>query len=194
MENRGGMEIFRLTVLVFGLSSASFIFTKVVKWRSQGIRIFRFTDDVFGGGSSQEKTLIISNLVQEDLSNSGFVCNMVLKFQWLPGLVGEHLGFIVNFKEHTFSITEKRKSKLMSTLEFISRVTRPTARAIASLAGCIIFMLLGVGPVARLHTRAMYSDIREASSWDQLIILSSETLPEIEFWLTSFDKYNGFPI
>ena len=44
------MEIFRLTVLVFGLSSASFIFTKVVKWRSQAIRIFRFTDDVFGGG------------------------------------------------------------------------------------------------------------------------------------------------
>ena len=119
---------------------------------------------------------------------------MVLKFQWLPGLVGEHLGFIVNFKEHTFSITEKGKSKLMSTLEFISRVTRPTARAIASLAGCIIFMLLGVGPVARLRTCAMYSDIREASSWDQLSNLSSETLPEIEFWLTSFDKYNGFPI
>ena len=44
--------------------------------------------------------------------------------------------------------------------------------------------------MARLHTRAMYSDIREASSWDP----SSETLAEIEFWLTSFDKYNGFPI
>ena len=59
-----------------------------------------------GGGSSHEQTLIISNLVQEDLSNSGFVCNMV-KSQWLPGQVGEYLGFVVNFKEGTFSVTEK---------------------------------------------------------------------------------------
>ena len=44
-----------LTVLVFGLSSAPFVFTKVLKvlikhWRSFGIRIFAFIDDVFGGG------------------------------------------------------------------------------------------------------------------------------------------------
>ena len=82
----------------------------------------------------------------------------------------------------------------MSKLEFISRVTQPKARAIARLAGCIISMLLGVGPVACLHTRAMYSDIREASSWDQLINLSFETLADIEFWLTTFDKCDGFPI
>ena len=55
-------------------------------------------------------------------------------------------------------------------------------------------MPLGVEPVARSRIRAMYSDIREASSWDQLINLSFETSAEIEFWLTSFDKYNGFPI
>ena len=198
MENRGEWRYFVFTVLVFGLSSAPFVFTKVVRvlikhWRSQAIRIFGFIDDVFGGGSSHWETLIISNLVQEDLSNSGFVCNMV-KSQWLPGQVGEHLGFVGNFKEGTYSVTEKRKSKLMSKLEFISRVTQPTARAIASLAGCIISMLLGVGPVARFRTHAMYSDIREASSWGQLIDLSSETSAEIEFWLTSFDKYNGFSI
>ena len=45
----------------------------------------------------------------------------------------------------------------MSKLEFIFRVSQPTARAIASLAGCIISMLLGVGPVAHLRTRAMLS-------------------------------------
>ena len=126
----------------------------VKHWRSQAIRIFGFIDD---------------------LSNSGFVCNMV-KSQWLPGQVGEHLGFVVNFKEGTFSVTEKRKSKLMSKLDFISGVTQPTARAIASLSGCILSMLLVVGPVARLRTHAMHS------------------LAELEFWLTRFDKYNGFPI
>ena len=81
-EIEGEWRYFVFTVFVFGLSSAPFILTKVVRvllkhWRSQAIRIFEFIDDVFGGGSSQEETLIISNLVQDDLSNSGFVCNMV---------------------------------------------------------------------------------------------------------------------
>ena len=196
--SRGEWRYFVFTVVVFGLSSASFTFTKVVRvlikyWRSQAIRIFRFIDDVFRGWGSYEETLTISNSVQEDLSNSGFVCNMVIS-QWVPGKIGEHLGFVVNLKEGTFSVTEKRKTKLMSKLEFISEVTQATARAIASLAGCIISMLLGVGPVACMCTRAMHADIREASSWDQLTSLSSETSAEIEFWLTSFDKYNGFPI
>ena len=64
----GEWRYFVFTVLVFGLSSAPFTFTKVVRvlikhWRSQAIRIFGFIDDVFGGGSSYIKTLIISNSV-----------------------------------------------------------------------------------------------------------------------------------
>ena len=55
-EIEGEWRYFVFTVLVFGLSSAPFIFTKVVRVlikhrRSQAIRIFRFIDDVFRGGS-----------------------------------------------------------------------------------------------------------------------------------------------
>ena len=51
----GQVRYFVFTVLVFGLSSAPFVFTKVLKvlikhWRSFGIRIFAFIDDGFGGG------------------------------------------------------------------------------------------------------------------------------------------------
>ena len=60
MKMEGEWRYFVFTVLVFGLSSALFIFTMVVRvlikhWRSQAIRIFGFIDDVFGGGSSHEK-------------------------------------------------------------------------------------------------------------------------------------------
>ena len=48
-------KYFAFTVLVFGLASTPFVFTKVVKvlikyWRAAGIRIFGYVDDVFGGG------------------------------------------------------------------------------------------------------------------------------------------------
>ena len=61
---------------------------------------------MFRGGSSYEETLINSNPVQDDLSNSGFVCNMV-KPQWVPGQVGEHLGFVANFREGTLTVLNR---------------------------------------------------------------------------------------
>ena len=99
--------------------------------------------------------------------------------------VGEHLSSVVNLKEGIFSVTEKRNSKLMSKLEFISKVIQPTARALESWAGCITSMLLSVRPVAHMCSCAMYSDIRETSSCDQYISLYSKTSAEIEFWLTT---------
>ena len=61
----GMQRYFVFTVLVFGLATALFIFTKVVKvlikhWRSMAIRIFAFVDDILGGGRSKEEASRIS--------------------------------------------------------------------------------------------------------------------------------------
>ena len=58
----GMQRYFVFTVLVFGLATAPFIFTKVVKvlikhWRSMAIRIFAFVDDILGGGGLMKKHL-----------------------------------------------------------------------------------------------------------------------------------------
>jgi len=54
---RGHTRYFQFTVLPFGLSSALYIFTKLLKplethWRAQGIPIAIFFDDGVGAGSS----------------------------------------------------------------------------------------------------------------------------------------------
>ena len=61
----GVTKYFVFTVLVFGLASAPFVFTKVVKvlikyWGASGIRIFGYVDDVFGGGHTFKETEQIS--------------------------------------------------------------------------------------------------------------------------------------
>ena len=63
---------FVFTVFVFGLATAPFIFTKVVKelikhWGSMAIRIFAFVDDILGGGRSKEEASRISSQVKKDL-------------------------------------------------------------------------------------------------------------------------------
>ena len=70
---KGHTRYFQFTVLPFGLSSAPFIFTKLLKplethWRSHAI----FFDDGVGAGSSLKAAKIDSSLVRSDLSRCGF--------------------------------------------------------------------------------------------------------------------------
>ena len=85
---KGHTRYFQLTVLPFGLSSAPFIFTKLLKplethWRSQGIPRAIFFDDGVGAGSSLEAAKINSSFVRADLSRYEFEINQE-KSKWEP--------------------------------------------------------------------------------------------------------------
>ena len=102
----GHARYFHFTGLSFGLSSAPFIFTKLLKplkphWRSQGIPIAIFFDDGVGAGSSLEAARINSALVGSDLSQCGFQINHeksnwepMNKFSWIGYNIDTHTGFI----------------------------------------------------------------------------------------------------
>ena len=91
----GKERFFVFTVLVFGLPSAPFIFTKVVRvlikhWRGTAIGIFAFVDDFLSGAKSREEAAETSVQVKGDLECSGvIVCPE--KTQWHQVQKGEHL-------------------------------------------------------------------------------------------------------
>lgn len=85
---RGHTRYFQFTVLPFGLSSALYIFTKLLKrlethWRAQGIPIGRFFDDGVDAGSLLEAAKFNSFLVRSDLSRCQFEINHG-KSNWKP--------------------------------------------------------------------------------------------------------------
>jgi len=74
--------------LPFGLSSAPYIFTKLLKpletlWRAEGIPITTFFDDGVGAGPSFQVAKLNSSLVRSDLSRRGFEINHG-KSNWEP--------------------------------------------------------------------------------------------------------------
>ena len=69
-----------------------------------------------------------------------------------------------------------------------------SARKIASLVGSVISIGLGIGPVARFRTRALYSNMEKAANWDEKITLCNEGINKIKFWKSCFHDYNGQPI
>ena len=85
---------FMFTVLPFCLTSAPYIFTKLLRpivkhWRSQGISIVVYLDDGFDVEKNLETCTTNSGIIRSDLLKTGFIVHMVTHS--VPYLVGPRL-------------------------------------------------------------------------------------------------------
>ena len=195
---KGIQKYFKFTVLPFGLSTGPYVFSKIQRalvkhWRKQGVRIFTYLDDGAGAESSLEGARRTSALVQQDITQSGFVAHKD-KCQWEPSQSGELLGFIMDLQSGTFRVPPRRVDILRGVLQnVVSTDFAASARCLSRLAGLLVSMGLALGPVVRLWTRGLYREILQAPSWDTIILLSGEARREIQFWSENF-KNSGYPI
>ena len=71
---------FQFCVLPFGLASACYVFTKILRpftkrWRGRGIKAIIYIDDKIAASQSFEIAKFVSELVRHDLFSAGFVIN-----------------------------------------------------------------------------------------------------------------------
>ena len=112
----GVLKHFQFAVLPFGLSSAPYLFTKLLRpvitsWRCKGIPMENFLDDGLGGGASKMKAKINSLTVHADLLKFGFAVNEE-KSIWEPVQIITWLGTVLDTNQGFISVTEQRISKL----------------------------------------------------------------------------------
>ena len=98
--------------LPFGFSSALYIFTELLRplvayWRLQGIHIVVYLYDGLGEAPSYQVTFDLSTKVKSDLVHSEFVPNSE-KSIWVPTLVIDWLGFIIDFFQGLLFIPGKK--------------------------------------------------------------------------------------
>ena len=87
----GRSRFFQFSVLPFGLSSAPYLFTMLLKplvkkWRSEAKSIAVYLDDGLGAAADKNKPKIASLQVHSDLLKSGFLPNEA-KCVWEPSQV-----------------------------------------------------------------------------------------------------------
>ena len=75
------VKYFVFTVLPFGMSSAPYIFSKLVRslvnyWRGLGRRVVTFLHDGIGGSPGCAICLVHSRLCRSDLNSAGFFVNL----------------------------------------------------------------------------------------------------------------------
>ena len=102
-EIEGKTKYFKFLVLPFGLSSACFLFTKLLrqlvkKWRARGIKCVMYIDDGIAGSPSLQLTTKIRDVMLDDLQNAGFTVNFK-KSNLTPSHREVWLGFIVHTKK-----------------------------------------------------------------------------------------------
>ena len=119
-------------VLPFGLSSAGFVFTKVVReivkyWRSRSYPVVVYLDDGIAFVETCKGAEVIAEKIKSDLIESGFVPN-VKKCEWVPSQRRKWLGFDIDLTSMRVYATNKKlediASSIYSVLAGVKKVTR----------------------------------------------------------------------
>jgi len=192
----GATRYFQFVVLPFGLSSACYVFTKIIrplvtKWRGQGLKSIVFVDDGITGHSDFRSAKMAAEIVRNDLLSAGFVINTD-KSDFNPTQVGSWLGTIIDTKTMIFSVPEKKITKLLTLINKVLSQKFSSAKQLSKIAGHLSSMHMSIGPMVRLFTRALYKDIENRTSWHSSFVISTDSVSELQFWSLNLVSQNGF--
>ncbi len=186
------------TVLPFGLSSACYIFTKLLRplvryWRSQGLRVVVYLDDGLGAVSGQSSAVEASTLVRSSLANAGFVAHPT-KSNWEPTQCIAWLGFVTDLARGQVEVPQEKIVALQQVLTQTKSAIYVRARKLASIVSSIISMGLAIGPVSRFRTRSLYAVLDTRQTWCDYLLLPPEVRDELAFWYNCLADYDTQPI
>ena len=186
---------FIFTVLPFGLATACYAFTKLLRplvrfWRGQGLRVVLYLDDGILAVNGLELAAQASRQVQQDLAKASLIVNE-FKSQWQPVRKLTWLGFEIDLGLGQLTVPDSKLACLCELLQSLLGKTFVPAKVLAGVVGRIISMSLALGPVTRLMTCSLYTILNSRGSWCMLLQLSDEAKQELEFWLAQVKQLNG---
>ena len=191
-------KFYVFTVLPFGLASACYIFTKLLRplvayWRSKGLKSVVYLDDGLCAAMDYAAAVKASLLVRETLDCAGFVVHPT-KCIWDPTQRLVWLGFVIDVALGRIEVPQEKIVSLQGLLRQVRLVRYVQARKLASIIGQIISMGLAIGPISRFMTRRLYALLESRQAWCEQLLLSSEARDEIVFWEECLSEYKSQPI
>lgn len=184
-------QLYQYKTLPMGLSSAPYVFTRVIKTifanlRNRGFMSVFYLDDSLLMAPSYHECIENVTATREILQEAGFTISdekSVLK----PTQCLQFLGFAFNTCEMSLSLPERKFSKLISKCQLLLETRLPTIQAVAQVIG-IIISTLPVCPEGKLHYRALESCkikglITTSRDYNEKIKLTEEAKLDLSWWL-----------
>ena len=194
----GTTRYFVYIVLVFGLSSAAYVFTKVMRplirhWRLHGIKVLFYLDDGFNIAPSPDSCKTNTSVILDCLDAAGFLVN-IEKSELDPTQVGIWLGFRIDTCKMMFFVPEKKMEKLKVRISSVCTQGRACSRSLSRITGSLASMERALGPLVALMTRRTNLVITSAPDLDSVFDIGPDCKSELTFWLNCIEERNGYPI
>lgn len=182
--------LYEFTCLPFGLSSAPYIFTKILQpatalLRSTGLLSVRYLDDYLCIANSYEECLTNVNRTIECLTKLGFVINYK-KSNLIPSKSCKFLGFIINSDKMTLELPEQKKRNILKRIENISThkviQIRDFARFLGNLTAACPAISYG-WVYTKTFERAKYlALIENGDDYDAMMSIPNSFYGDLQWW------------
>uniref|UniRef100_A0A914YLH6 Reverse transcriptase domain-containing protein n=1 Tax=Panagrolaimus superbus TaxID=310955 RepID=A0A914YLH6_9BILA len=189
-EFEGRYYAFR--ALPFGLATAPFVYTKIVKQvllflRRKGILTVVYLDDWLIMGPTKEECKRSVSIVVEVIESLGLIVNEE-KSHFEPVQTLEFLGLLVDTGTLEFKVPEKKQEKIKKmAMQLIKRQT-PKAIEIAQLCGLLASIDLACN-WARLRSRNLQRMLRgigtDSIAFKQRLMITEIEEAELVFWASA---------
>ena len=151
-------QLLQFTCLPFGLSSAPYVFTKLLRpvltsLRDKGVRCLIYLDDMLILGRTAEELKQNFTLAKFLLTSLGFLVNEDKSVSG-PTQELEFLGFIINSKSLTLTVVNEKARSLTLQCKTLMESSQITIRQLARIIGIMTSMTPAVLP-APLHYQAL---------------------------------------
>jgi hypothetical protein len=181
-------KYYQYNCLPFGLSTAPWVFSKVIResvmyWRTKRIKILPYLDDFIFLIMGYDVECLLAEIVEEDMCRAGLAINRE-KSDGTPKHNRVHLGLDVDLAAGLFKVPLARWEALRADAAAIlnSKGTRVQARKLACLAGTVISAKLAWGPITQLYTRNIYHILNNVPSINCWVTIDDEDHSELLFW------------
>ena len=194
-------ELWQFRVLPFGLSTAPYTFTKLMKpvvscLRRLGTRMILYLDDMLIMHQSRELLLEQLAAALRLLTALGFLINLKKSVLTLSNQM-EFLGFHIDSTKMVISLPQPKMHSLTKLAKNMGVQATVSLRDLAQILGTMVAAHPAVLP-APLHYRCLERTksvaLRKGLPYDAQVEVSQEMKEELRWWTSKASQYNGRPI
>lgn len=194
--------LYGFSAMPFGLSSAPWAFTKLMKpilgfLRERGIRLVIYLDDILLMNQSAERLKEEIILVVDLLESLGFVINKE-KSDFVPKQKVVFLGYMINSVDMALGLPSEKRDSIGALAKRILSGRRTTLRDLASLLGKLSWASAAVLN-ARSRLRSIQSFYisgcsRADGQLQTKVELSPDVRCELSWWISNLPSLGGKPL
>lgn len=186
-------NLYEFNCLPFGLNTAPYIFTKIMKpvvgyLRNLGFLSVVYLDDLLLLGDTFSECLKNINASLEVLESLGFIINEDKSCR-IPAQTCKFLGFILNSQKMTLELPPEKRYKIHNQIYFFKKLKkckiRDFAQLIGSLISCCPAIKYGWAHVKNLERERYLALLKSRDNYDEDMQLNRSLQEDFSWWETN---------